>query len=493
MKGKNVSTKRLGRTVGAALLGGALLTTGGLFAAASPATAAPGDGGTGSITVYKLEQPDGPIGPNDGSQLDTTGTTPLVAGFTICSIDDFDLSVSGNWDRLASMSVTQTGTAKPVVTENGTELAMTCGVEQTTAEATGATTFSDLPADRAYVVYESSAPTNALYTSQPALLTVPYPGTGTGETWNYNPHIYPKNTLSGSGASKTGEIVGHDVTFEVTVPLNPLGDGKTYSQLKVDDQLDASLQYTNGGVQLQTSSGTKVALVENEDYTLTAPASGTPGQKVTLDFLDPAGLAKLNANIGGKVILVIDAEAIATGTTENEATITINGKATDPGTGPSVVDPEPFYSGVHIVKQAKNKGATANVPLAGAKFDVYTAENAATVCEAEPTGVKVLSNQESDASGNTPDAVLAAGTYCVYEVAVPAGYKGLVGGQLLQVTGASSATTVVNTQIGADEGDLPFLPMTGGQGSALVIMTGGALLAVGIALVLMRRKRSSRA
>ena len=483
---KTLTTRR---TVGTSLVGGVVLATIGLAAVASPALAAPGDGGTGSITVYKLEQPDGNIGPNDGSKIDTSKYTPLVAGFTACTIDGLDLSVSSNWDRIADMQVTQSGTSKPVVTEKGTELTLTCAGEQTTDASTGATEFGGLAADKAYVVYESSAPKNALYTSQPALLTVPYPGTGTGATWNYNPHIYPKNTLAGSGATKTGDIVGNAIEFDVTVPLNPLGDGKKYTQLKIDDALSKSVQYTGGEVKLLDAKGNAVALTQDVDFSLTAPAAGTPGQTVTVDFLDPNGLAKLNDNIGGKVVLTINAEAVASGSTANEAKITINGKATDDGTGPSVVDPKDFFSGAHIVKQAKNKGATTNVPLAGAKFDVYAADAAATDCAVTPAGTKVLANQESATSGNTPNQVLAKGKYCVYEVAVPAGYKGLKGGELLDVTGEDSTVTVINTQVGADEGDLPGLPMTGSQGTVLLLVSGGALLALGITLLAVRRRK----
>ena len=489
-----MNTPLSSRTAGFALLGGVVIAAVGLSAAGTPAFAAPGHGGTGSITVHKLEQPDGPIGPNDGSRIDTAGAEPLVAGFTACAIDGVDLSVAADWDRLGGLRITQNGTARPVVSEDGAELGLDCGAEQTTDASNGATEFADLVADRAYAVYESTAPANALHASQPTIVTVPYPGAGGGDEWNYHPHLYPKNALAGSGASKTGEIVGGAVEFDITVPINPLGDGEIYSQLRIDDELAAELQYTGGDVALRGASGAPVRLSEGDDYSLTAPKTGAPGQTVTLDFQGPAGLDKINANSGGEIVPSIRADAIGSGSTANEARITVNGAATAPGTGPAVANPEKFFSGAHIVKMAKNRGASRNVPLAGAKFDVYTAADAATDCPATPAPreTRVLAGQISGDDGSTSEQVLAAGRYCVYEVGVPSGYKGLRGGVLLSVAGENDSVTVVNTQMGADEGDLPALPVTGAQGSVLLIASGAALLAVGLVLLVVRRRNRAR-
>lgn len=476
------------RRSGVAILGIAAIAAGALGLTASPALAVPGDGGTGSITVHKLEQGSAPIGANDGSVLDTTGATPLVAGFTACVVDGVDLSVAADWERLKDMTLTLDASGDPVLQEGGAPRTLSACVEQTTAAATGATEFAGLNADRAYVVYESVPAVNAVTNAQPTLITVPYPGNGTGAAWNYNPHIYPKNVIAGSGATKQGEIIGDKVSFDVTLPINPLGATETYNEVRINDQLSNFLQYTGGAVKLLNSGGTEVALVANTDYTLSTP-SGAGGDEVVLTMLAP-GLVKVNANIGGSIVLTIDADAIGTGTTANEAQLTINGKTTDPGTGPEVIDPEEFFAGAHIHKDARNKGAASNVPLAGAGFDVYAVDAATTVCPATPAAGDdlVIDNDVSAASGDTPDHVLAAGKYCVYEVQVPQGYKGLNGGVLFDVTGADSEVTVVNTQIGSDAGDLPDLPITGAAASMLLLVAGGALLAVGIVFFVMRRR-----
>lgn len=473
-----------------ALLGAAALALGSIAVVAGPALAAPGEGGEGTLTVHKLEQPDSPIGANDGSEIEIGTAKPLVAGFTACSIDDIDLTDPADWERLKNIVLTLDGDGNPIATEDGAPLALTCGTEQMTAEADGATEFT-LPADKAYVVYESTVAENAIPAAAPSLITIPYPGNGEAgqPVWNYTPHIYPKNTLAGSGATKDGEIIGDQVSFDIMVPIPPLGAGDTYTELRINDKLESFLEYTAGTVTFEGADGSPIALVEGTDYTLTAP-SGSGGDEVVLTFLAP-GLAKLDANTGGKLHLTIEATATGSGSTANEAQITINGTSTDPGTGPSVVDPEEFFSGAHIVKEAKNKGASANVPLAGAKFDVYTAAAGTTDCPAEPdpTQTKVVDAALSDHAGLTPNQVLGEGKYCVYEVEAPAGYKGMQGGMLLEVAGEDASVTVVNTQIGADEGDLPELPITGAVGNVLLVAGGAALLLLAGTLIAARRRQ----
>ncbi|KIP51773.1 SpaH/EbpB family LPXTG-anchored major pilin [Leucobacter komagatae] len=479
--------KRVGSGIGVAAL-----ALGAVAFSASPALAAPGEGGTGTVTVHKFEQPAGDLGANDGTELETSGATPLVAGFAACAIEGIDLGKSADWDRLSNITITPVEGDIPVVEEAGKgELTLKCGAEQMTSSTDGSAAF-ELDADRAYVVYESTPAANAIAAAQPTLITVPYPGNGAAgqPVWNYQPHIYPKNTVVGSGATKDGVVIGNQVSFDITVPVNPLAKGDNYSELRVNDQLKGFLEYTSGSVVLEGKDGAPVTLDKGTDYTLTEP-TGANGVEVVLNFLTP-GLAKLDANIGGKIVLTINADAVGTGSTENEATITINGASTDPGTGPQTPDPEEFFAGAYIQKLAKNKGAASTEALAGATFSIVTLDSGATECPAviDPDETVVFADQVSAADGKTPSQVAAAGKYCVYETGVPAGYKGLSGGMLLEVTGEDSSVDVVNTQIGADEGDLPSLPLTGAAGSVLLVAGGALLLVVGAVLVNARRKQN---
>lgn len=490
-KGNTVNTSRSRKTRGLAALGTAALALGSILLVATPAAATPGDAGTGTITVHKLEQTNGAVGSNDGSELTVTGAIPLVAGFTACAIDGIDLANSTQWNRLKNLSATLNGSGDLVVTESGTPRTTTCVAEQTTTLPAGTTSFT-LAADKAYVIYESTAAANSVSVAQPTIVTVPFPGNGAAgqPVWNYSPHIYPKNIIAGSGATKEGRIVGDKVAFDVSVPIKPLTAGEDYTELRVNDQLSSALKYTEGSVTLRSSTAIDVPLTAGTDYTLTAP-SGTNGVEVVLDFLAP-GLAKLDANIGGSVVLSIKADATATGTTANEAKITLNGKSTAPGSGPKVTDPKGFFTGAHVLAQAKNKGAASNVALVGAGFTVFPVAASATDCATTQPDIAtaVINDDISLANGKTPDRVLAEGKYCVYESTVPSGYKGLTGGMLFTLAGADAELTVVNTQNGADAGDLPLLPMTGGTGSVLLVSAGAVLLLGGILLIVVRRRKA---
>lgn len=477
-----------------AILSGAVLVGAAGLAVSVPALAAPGDGGTGSLTVHKFEQPgSGDFGPADGTQIAPPAEAVPVGGvgFTVCSITDIDLAEASDWDRLKDLVGTVDSGGDLVVTEGGSPVAVDCQPEITTSTA-GEAIFANLPADRAYFVYESTPADNALYAMIPTLVTVPYPGNGTGAAWNYDVHIYPKNALAGSGATKNGEIIGSDVTFDITVPINNLGlddngDQVLYSEFVITDQLSSALTYGSSSVQLLDSNGDEVTMTAGTDYTL-AESAGL----VTLTMVDPAGLALLDANIGGKLVLTITADANGTGDTSNTANITINGKETEV----SVVDPKEFYSGAYIMKEASNRGAATNVPLAGAGFELYTKDGLVScpayedlAADADMKQVDVGSNYVSGTDGKTPELVLAKGSYCVYETVVPAGYKGAIGGALLDVQAEGANLTVVNTQVGSDEGDLPSLPITGAQGRVLLAIAGVGFLTIAMGLYLVRRNR----
>lgn len=470
------------------LFGGFALLSATFMSLSTMAIAAPGEGGNGSITVHKYEQPDENLGPNDGSELEPGQVKPVAGvGFTVCEIQGIDLGNAGDWTRLKNLVAASDGT----VTEGGVELGKTNCRSGNTSDQ-GEVEFSSLAGDKAYVVYESTPPKNAVHVAAASILTVPFPGNGTGQAWNYNPHIYPKNVLAGSGASKNGEIIGGAVTFDINVPINSLGE-EVYEEFVITDQLSGALTYAGATVTLTAADGTtKVTLTEETDYTLMHT-----GGLVTLTFLDPNGLAKLDHNIGGKLVLTISANATDSGDTSNTAKITING-----GTGEvAVVDPESFFTGAHIKKTAQNKGVVGTVPLAGAGFEIYANDNLdpcpATVGEAASDDgfAKVDTGNEpfvSGVSGNTPQIVLAEGTYCVYETVVPAGYKGSTAGTELEVSGEGASVTIANTQIGSDPGDLPNLPMTGGQARVLMTIIGALLLAAGLVFLGARRRNESQ-
>ncbi|WP_336653019.1 MULTISPECIES: SpaH/EbpB family LPXTG-anchored major pilin [unclassified Leucobacter] len=482
------------------LLGGTAIACLMAMVTVLPAQADPGMGGMGSITVHKYEKPaDGSdFGKADGRELNVPGSAKPLAnvGFKACWIQGIDLSKSPDWLRLEKLTATQSAAGQaPVVSEGGSALTISCGAEVKTG-ADGAASLSMLNADRAYVVYESTPPSNATTDSvtKPTILSVPYPGTDAAPGWNYSPHIYPKNVLVGSGAAKNGVIIGNEISYDVVVPINSLGKDANnqelkYTEFKIEDTLSATLNPKTTSVKLRNASDVEVSLTQSTDYTL-----GVSGQKVTLTLLTP-GLAKLDANHGGKLVLTIGAEAIADGTSANTAKVTINGGGSD------ITDPEPenVYKDAHILKHAQNRGAASTTPLAGAEFELYTQKNGATIASCPATAVdavndpnlyKVDEEFKSGVNGLTANVVLAQGDYCVYETVIPVGYKSAPVTKWT-VTANGAELKLVNNQVGTDTGDLPALPITGAAGQVLMVAGGVALLSVAGGLLLMRRKRSA--
>ncbi|GEM_PF-1130552 len=510
------STHKLGAKV-FALAAAAAVTTGGIAFAAAPAFAAPGDGGDGTITVTKYEQPDGNLGANDGGQLTSISGSPVpIAGstFTVCQVTGVDLTNAADWDKLAGVSLAPNGTLEPTM-PTGLGLTDCADMDPTNANGVSTGTYD---ADQAYVVYESVLPTGSTGPAQPALVTLPYPKAD-GSGWATDVYLYPKNTLAGEGATKTSTVLGDEIIYTLKENLEPLAVGATYTEFGFTDALQTSLLYTSLSVVMFDEDGDEFPLASG-DYTQSTPpasTSTTGGQTVTWD-LTASGLAKVNDPDNGLVGGASHIEATLTtralsGTSgANTVSYRLNGASSN------VSDPAPktVVGGQYLLDLARNRGVAESptydgyVTLAAAKFDVWQMGAGTTVCPTtEPTAAtanvdsttagsgdvvgEVISAWTAGSDGKTPTEILAEGVYCAYETTVPAGYKGDPNGELLTVTASSDLlATIVNTQIGADSGDLPALPVTGGSGSVMLMTAGGALVLLGIVLFVVSRRRHAR-
>lgn len=506
-----------------ALLGTTALTAGalgafGIIAApgfAAPAFAAPGDGGTGSITVHKHEQTSAPLGPNDGTELDLSGQSvnPLVAGFRSCTIGGIDLATQTDWLRLKNLVVTPAAAPAqpPAVTEGGIPLPLTCGSEQKTQASDGTTTFANLPADRAYVIYESASPHGALKVAAPAIITVPYPGTTSG-TWNSHPHIYPKNVIVGSGATKTSKDTFGALTYTITVPIRPLPAGETYTEFIIEDQLSQTLTYSKlATVKLTNSAGPAVPLTA-ADYTLTGTLN-VPKTKIVLT-LTPAGLGKLDTSIGEKLVLTFQASSRIADNTANTALVRINGSASvnqralrsggeteigTPGNGW-------HYGGQHYDIFVTDPKTGVRTPVEGVGFQTYMMpDRAVTSCPATEAEITSLPNWEDDLLGPDPEDILSGadgiswmtgnssqglhvGAYCGYLKILPQGLKGFAGPYYHNVVDLNGKVEVELFRTDITAGDMPSLPQTGAAGNFVLVVGGTVLLLAAGTLMVARRR-----
>ena len=497
-----MSVKHTGRSLMASL--GTILLGVGLLTVGTAANAAPGDGGDGSITVHKFAQPDTDSGlDNDGSELDSSDLADLEAlkdvGFTVVPIEGLDLSEAGNWDKLKDLDVTLGGDGAPVLDGVAGASLGSPGAEVKTG-LDGSAAFTGLPADKAYVVYESTPPKDVSTTSEPSIVTLPYPGVDS-EAWNYAVHVYPKNAVTGLGSSKTATVIGNKITFDISYRINNLGidsssgDPIKYTTFFIEDQLGTGLTYEDSKVQLVENNA--ASDIPGTEYSIDDSSNNLKLEFITVD--NDGVLTYLQNNIGKTIKWSITVTAGPAATSvANTAKITVNNNEHDA----TVPDPQDLINGVYIKKEAETKNGNTPAALPGAGFEIWTMENAAQITACPDYGDLGTSASElqkvdtgtltSGTDGKTAEIVLAAGDYCVYETEVPAGYKGQVDGTKFTVNSANDSVTITNKQFGTDSGDLPGLPVTGATGRVLLAVAGVALGTLAIGLYLVRRHRLNK-
>ena len=430
-----------------------------------------------TLTLHKYEQPaEGILGPNDGNPLtEIEGNALNGVEFTFRRIADIDLATNQGWADVANLEATTV-----LDPENGYTLGAPV-VKQTNPQGEIVLAQPDVGIG-AYVVEETASGANPIIQkAAPFIVTLPQPNQAGNGNWNYDVHVYPKNALSAitktvddADAFELGDAV--DWTVESKVPT--LAAGTSYSNYRIEDVIDERLGFQ--GVSATLEDGLSTTLDPGADYTLTAPATGGHGQlKIELTTV---GLAKLNTATGSaKVKLAIQTKvlSIGDGTIENAATVFIN----NPGPGHTSEPAVTRWGALRIVKHVAGDEAKT---LEGATFSLYT-ENPQTNTAAAPieTGIRTGTNGIAAIDG------LKAGQYWLLETAAPAGYEKRVDPIVVTITAGSVAEAVrvpvPNTQVP------PFtLPLTGGQGTALFVIGGSALLlTAGTAFLIARRRRTA--
>ncbi|MBT1018780.1 isopeptide-forming domain-containing fimbrial protein [Canibacter sp. lx-72] len=251
---------------------------------------APGDidaNQQGSIIVHKHKQQTLQGNPGTG-QIEN----PAPAGVSIAGVVfkiqklDLDLTQNTGWDMLKTLT--------PDAAKN-----RVAGPETTrTTDDNGEARFSDLDIG-AYLVTETNAPAGVVKKAAPFIVTVPHPN---GNAWNYNVHVYPKNTVSDkpsktlddTGATK----IGDSVTWTITQVLPELQNGERFTEVSFTDQLQEGLEYV----------APATAQVDGREVNVTVTATGNGNRTLTGQLEDTTTLT------GGQTV-----------------TFTITTKVNDPG------------------------------------------------------------------------------------------------------------------------------------------------------------------
>jgi fimbrial isopeptide formation D2 family protein/LPXTG-motif cell wall-anchored protein len=458
---------------------------------AAPAQAAPlvDPTAVGSIAVHKFERPETPTGlPNNGTVADTTGLTPMEGiGFSVQQVVGVDLSTNAGWAAASDLStVFDAGDAEASITGAGYTLGS--AATQTT-DANGDALFSALPVGL-YLVQETVYPANAT-PSAPFLVTIPLTDPTDLDTWLYDVHVYPKNSVIETGKTVDDDDaiqLGDELTFTITadIPNEAVIDG-----FRIVDPLDSKLDYVSSTVSL--ADGT--AIVLGTDYTITyVEATNT----VTVDFT-AAGRAILAANNATEVVVDVVTSVNTVGEIVNQALVYPNEASFDgtPTTTPSV---ETRWGGLTI-----EKVGPTGTPLTGAVFQVFTSE-ADALAQANPVSIAgdntfevvnldgtltISGLRYSDFANGATVAPGDAGfiQYYLVETVAPADHELLAAPIPFTVTAATTAAGVdLQVENALHNGGFQ-LPLTGGTGAGMLYLTGLVLMTGGVLFLIVRRAR----
>jgi len=493
-------------------------------------------GTTGDLHIIKHIQPDPAGAPADGTTASAPSTGVLPgATFKIWKVEyqgsPIDLGTNAGWQQAAALAVelgtdlgatTSYGTAAAAITAADSDYTVETeanGVSDVT-DASGEALFSGI--DLAlYLVVETDLPPLATGGVAPFLVTVPITDPSSADHWLTDVYVYPKNEIIQStktvhdssvlvdsgpvdgGVGDGSDNAGTPITYTVTVPIPD-----HVTSFKFTDTLPAEL----GTI---TASDISVS-VDGTPLPADTPSSGagyvwTGGNNIVLTF-GATGIAAANAaDAGDEITITISATVTTAGEFQNSADGLFN---------EGQIDQTDFPSNAVTSKWGKvtlhkwwNGGDAAVTtyedddaqPIAGAEFQLYfeIGDAQAGTNPYEEGGTPVTFT--TDASGEL-DVLLR---YNAFEngatTLTPATYylvetkAGADGTNTFELLTAPIAVTVAGPSVHLDEQNVPSLagftlPLTGGMGTAIFSIIGGALIALTVILLIVfaARRRKER-
>ena len=484
---------------------------------------------TGSITIHKLVKDD-TNGTTEGTGLEdtsVTGTGLDGAKFTVERLTNVDLTTQAGWEKLVAYNG-NVDAAKA----DGVDAA----IEKTTAGG-GLAKFDSLPLG-AYIVTETETPAGYIG-SKPFIITVPMTHPTQKNVWNYDLHVYPKNSKAGVDKQvkdDTTPAVGSEINYTINsdIPSLPAGDKlKTYM---VVDQYDKRVTIATTDVTLALSDGT--ALVAGTDYDLKTAtgtvAAGTDSYKFITAVFTEAGRDKIAAARAAgtdatKVVMklkgTVTGPLSGNGLVPNKVTLIPNTPANpwDPESGTT---PPPEYPHSEVVskfgkvKITKVSAADPTAKLKDAEFSVYKCtptgltsgtdnfvSNNATLGDkitvdgkdtftTDANGVVEIDSLRNNDWENNKQ-VDNPGWYCLVETKAPAGFElqtRPIAFQVLQTNSTKDNEYTLATTVK----DVPHnggfnLPLTGAAGVGVLIGAGALLVGGSGAIALANKRRKEQA
>ena len=523
----SLTTRRgLGLAAAMTLAAGALVAPTGAAAPADPNGSTIDPDAATTLTIHKCEQTDA-NGVTEGTgNPDPQVECKPVAGveFTITKLN-VDLTTPEGWKQLAD--------AKGDVVKAG---ALKSNTTQTiTTGGDGLASFTDAQTEvGAYLVSETRTPDKVI-PAEDFVVTLPMTNPDNTTKWNYDVHVYPKNTISGVDKKVTDKPApgsGHDITYTITtsIPKVDYPGGARIKRYEVVDQLDKRIKKDALTPVVKIVGQNETPLADTTDYTLIT-AEGADHNWATIQLTEEgrrkAAEARHNGTGETKVQVTLTAKFDATvnleGDLSNTAGLIPNDSPnftwdpSNPGTKVPGIPTTPVLSkyGKVVVTKTGTDELADKTKYNGAQFQVYECTKTAggaTLRDGDPStqavdpltigGEKTFTTagqgmveinylRANDyVDGMKKDTLTDEDHYCLVETKAPEGYTLQADPIPFRVLAdnatAKAPTAVTVTDVPKNAGFR--LPLTGANG-VIFLTVAGALLVAGGAVVAYANKR----
>uniref|UniRef100_UPI0025F323B1 SpaH/EbpB family LPXTG-anchored major pilin n=1 Tax=uncultured Actinomyces sp. TaxID=249061 RepID=UPI0025F323B1 len=379
----SLTTRRgLGLAAAMTLAAGALVAPTGAAAPADPNGSTIDPDAATTLTIHKCEQTDA-NGVKEGTgNPDPQVECKPVAGveFTITKLN-VDLTTPEGWKQLAD--------AKGDVVKAG---ALKSNTTQTiTTGGDGLASFTDAQTEvGAYLVSETRTPDKVI-PAEDFVVTLPMTNPDNTTKWNYDVHVYPKNTISGVDKKVTDKPApgsGHDITYTITtsIPKVDYPGGARIKRYEVVDQLDKRIKKDALTPVVKIVGQNETPLADTTDYTLIT-AEGADHNWATIQLTEEgrrkAAEARHNGTGETKVQVTLTAKFDATvnleGDLSNTAGLIPNDSPnftwdpSNPGTKVPGIPTTPVLSkyGKVVLTKTGTDQLADKTKYNGAQFQVY--------------------------------------------------------------------------------------------------------------------------
>ena len=526
----SLNTRRgLGLAAAMTLAAGVLVAPTGAAAPADPNGSTIDPDAATTLTVHKCEQTDtNGVKEGTGNEDPQAECKPVSdVEFTITKLN-VDLTTYDGWKTLADL--------KGDVVKAGALKSNT--VQKITTGANGLASFTDAQTEvGAYLISETRAPDKVI-PAEDFVVTLPMTNPQDTAKWNYNVHVYPKNTLSGVDKQVTDKPApgsGRDITYTITtsIPKVDYPGGARIKRYEVVDQLDKRIKKEALAPVVKIVGQNEVTLANGTDYNLIT-ADGTDHNWATIQLTEK-GLSKASEeryNGTGETKLQVtltakfDADVNLEGELSNTAGLIPNDSPNftwdpnRPGTKVPGIPTTPVLSkyGKVILTKTGTDDLADKTKYNGAQFQVYECTKTATgatLHDSDPSTPAVVdpltiggqktftttgqgkveinylrANDYVNGAAKSKEQLTNDDYYCLVETKAPEGYSLQADPIPFRVLAADAEakapTNLTVTDIPKNAGFR--LPLTGANG-VIFLTVAGALLVAGGAVVAYANKR----